>query len=161
MDRLHYLIIKKNKMKKTKILYVVTALALLLAACGGSNENNTGTDSTSAADQSAVAQNSNSAQDTAGDTGSENTSSNKAGNGKGAQLIAASDCSGCHRDREKLVGPAFSEIAGKYTTADVDKLADKIINGGSGSFGDIPMSAHPALSSDDAKEMVDYILTVK
>jgi cytochrome c551/c552 len=54
-----------------------------------------------------------------------------------ASLMAGSDCNTCHRPDMKLVGPSFKEIANKYTAADVDKLADKVIKGGSGSWGEV------------------------
>ena len=80
---------------------------------------------------------------------------------KGKALIAKSDCLGCHKIDEKLVGPAYKAVAAKYTMADVDKLAAKVISGGAGNWGQVPMSPHPSLSKDDAKEMVKYILSLK
>ena len=54
-------------------------------------------------------------------------------------------------------------MAGKYPATDenIDHLADKIIAGGQGVWGAIPMTPHPTLSKDDAKEMVKYILSLK
>lgn len=85
------------------------------------------------------------------------------GSAKGEQLIGASDCLTCHKVDAKLVGPSYIDVANKYpaTDANIDLLAGKIIQGGSGSWGEIPMAPHPALSSDDAKEMVKYILSLK
>jgi cytochrome c len=80
---------------------------------------------------------------------------------KGEALMAAADCKTCHKADMKLVGPSFKDIANKYTEADIDKLADKIIKGGSGVWGDVPMTPHPAINPEDAKEMVKYILTQK
>lgn len=80
---------------------------------------------------------------------------------EGAALIAKSDCISCHKDHDRLVGPAYADIAKKYSEVDIDKLAGKVITGGAGSFGDIPMLPHPALSIEDAREIVKYILTVK
>ena len=87
----------------------------------------------------------------------------KPAGGKGAQLIAASDCAGCHREAEKLIGPSYKDIAAKYpaTEANVATLAGKIINGGKGNWGEIPMTPHPALSKSDAKEMVRYVLSLR
>lgn len=86
-----------------------------------------------------------------------------AGSAKGEQLIAASDCLTCHKIDTKLVGPSYNEVANKYpaTDANIDMLANKIIQGGSGVWGEIPMTPHPAISTDDAKEMVKYILSLK
>lgn len=81
----------------------------------------------------------------------------------GAKLISGSDCLGCHKEREKLVGPAYIAVAQKYpaTEANITMLANHIINGGKGHWGEIPMSAHPGLSQSDAKEMTKYILSLK
>lgn len=82
---------------------------------------------------------------------------------KGQELISKSGCLACHKVSEKLVGPAYTAVATKYddTEANLDYLAGKIIAGGSGVWGDIPMTPHPALSKDDAKEMARYVLSLK
>lgn len=82
---------------------------------------------------------------------------------KGLNLIAKSDCLTCHKLREASTGPAYGDVANKYenTEANVDMLADKIIKGGTGVWGQIPMVAHPALSKEDAKSMVKYVLLLK
>ena len=81
----------------------------------------------------------------------------------GAKLIAASDCIGCHKEHDKVVGPAYAAIAEKYkpTEANIAMLANKIITGGKGNWGEIPMTAHPGLSVADAREMTKYILSIK
>jgi cytochrome c len=82
---------------------------------------------------------------------------------KGKNLISKSDCLACHKDDAKLVGPAYIDVANKYenNSKNVDFLVNKIIKGGAGSWGQIPMSPHPNLSSADAREMVNYILSLK
>ena len=82
---------------------------------------------------------------------------------KGEALIAKSDCFACHKVQEKLLGPAYKEVAAKYANnkANVDYLVGKIKNGGSGVWGAIPMAPHPALSEDDARAMVQYVLSLK
>lgn len=82
---------------------------------------------------------------------------------KGEALIAKADCLACHSKTQKLVGPAYVNVAGKYPATDenIEHLADKIIAGGQGVWGAIPMTPHPTLSKDDAKEMVKYILSLK
>ncbi|MNE38493.1 Cytochrome c-552 precursor [compost metagenome] len=81
----------------------------------------------------------------------------------GKALIQKSDCMACHKTDVKLVGPGFVQIAKKYpaTEANYTLLADKIINGGTGVWGQIPMAAHSTLSKPDAKKMVKYILSLK
>jgi cytochrome c len=81
---------------------------------------------------------------------------------KGKALMDKSDCNACHSVDNKIVGPSFKEIANKYKTdkAAVAKLSGKIINGGAGVWGEIPMSPHPQISQADAGEMVKYILSL-
>jgi len=81
----------------------------------------------------------------------------------GKALIAKSDCMACHKLDGKLVGPGFKQIAKKYPSNEENKntLAKKVVEGGSGVWGAIPMSPHPALSVDDAKKIVTYVLSVK
>ncbi|MBV8325394.1 c-type cytochrome [Chryseobacterium sp.] len=79
----------------------------------------------------------------------------------GAQIIETLDCSGCHSANERMIGPSYQEIAGKYSDKDVEMLASKIIEGGSGVWGGVPMAAHPQVSKEDAKKMVEYILSQK
>jgi len=85
------------------------------------------------------------------------------GSAKGEQLIGASDCLTCHKVDAKIVGPSYTDVANKYAATDenIEMLANKVINGGSGAWGEIPMAPHPAISIDDAKEMVKYILALK
>jgi cytochrome c len=82
---------------------------------------------------------------------------------KGMELIAKSDCLTCHKLNEKIIGPAYKEVAKKYayTPANVTMLAGKIKNGGSGNWGAIPMTGHASLSQADAASMVKYILNLK
>lgn len=89
------------------------------------------------------------------------TDSASAGKDEGLALIEGADCLGCHKIDSKLVGPSYQEIADKYTEADADMLADKIINGGKGNWGEIPMTPHAGMSKETAKKMVAYILTLK
>jgi cytochrome c len=61
------------------------------------------------------------------------------------------------------VGPAFSDIAKRYPVNKVyiDMLAQKVMMGGSESWGSAKMDPHPNLSFEDAKKMVTYILSLK
>lgn len=83
---------------------------------------------------------------------------------KGIELVGKSGCFTCHKIDEKLTGPSYKEVAEKYASEGSDivpKLAEKIIKGGSGVWGQVPMIAHPALSQADAEAMVKYILLLK
>lgn len=80
----------------------------------------------------------------------------------GEKLISLSDCLACHKVDEKLVGPAYKEVAQKYKFNDknVDYLAEKIIKGGAGVWGQVPMTPHPDIKKEDAREMAKYILSL-
>jgi cytochrome c len=87
---------------------------------------------------------------------------------KGLELIGASDCTTCHRLHKEAagasIGPSYSEVAAKYSPAadtTVDRLVHKIIAGGNGVWGTVPMTPHPALAPADVKDMVTYILSLK
>ena len=80
---------------------------------------------------------------------------------EGKDLIEKSSCLTCHKEDGKLIGPSYKEVAAKYTEADIDKLADKIIAGGSGVWGETAMTPHPGMDKENAKKMVKYILTLK
>ena len=82
---------------------------------------------------------------------------------KAISLIATSDCLTCHKVEEKVTGPSYKEVSQKYeaTDANIELLAGKIIKGGTGVWGQVPMTPHDSLSVDDAKTMVKYILALK
>lgn len=81
---------------------------------------------------------------------------------EGKQLIENSDCKTCHNETKKTVGPAYIDIAKRYdnSEASATDLAQKVINGGSGNWGEVPMTAHPDLQEVDAKKMMAYILSL-
>jgi cytochrome c551/c552 len=81
----------------------------------------------------------------------------------GKALIEASDCRTCHKDDSKLIGPGYQEVAKKYESnaANTKMLSEKIIKGGQGNWGEIPMAGHPNISEEDASAMVEYILSMK
>ncbi|RVU00325.1 carbohydrate-binding protein [Mucilaginibacter limnophilus] len=80
----------------------------------------------------------------------------------GKELIANSDCKACHQINAMSVGPAFMAVSKKYAgkKEEINRLADKIIKGGGGVWGEHAMSAHPQLTKQNATEMVNYILSL-
>ena len=82
---------------------------------------------------------------------------------EGLVLIETNDCQTCHHLKNTLVGPSFSAIAAKYDDSEevVRLLSGKIIKGGAGVWGNMPMNAHPALSEEEAKQMIRYILSLE
>lgn len=123
-------------------------------------ENRTSTTTTAATANTSTATNTNAA---ANKNGAAKPAAVQENYEKGKNLIATSDCLACHQIDKKLVGPAYQEVAAKYEFNDknVDYLAGKIIEGGAGVWGQIPMSPHPDLSRENAKEMAKYVLSLK
>jgi cytochrome c len=127
-----------------KVLFILTT-AVIVMACGGG--------STEAGKVAATA-----ATATTGNTLSDNPDYQK-----GLALVAGSDCLTCHKTSEKNIGPAYKDVAAKYenTEENVKMLAAKVIKGGSGNWGAIPMTPHPQLKQEDVEQMIKYILLLK
>jgi cytochrome c len=81
---------------------------------------------------------------------------------KGQDMVASQDCKSCHTVSQKSVGPSFMDVSRHYQgkAGAADQLVKKIIEGGSGNWGSYPMPGHPGLSSADAHEMVNFILSI-
>lgn len=75
-------------------------------------------------------------------------------------LAKSKNCMACHAVDKKLVGPAYKDIAKKYAgdAKAVDMLATKIIKGGSGVWGAIPMPANPQVNEADAKTLASWVM---
>jgi cytochrome c551/c552 len=80
----------------------------------------------------------------------------------GQALMQKSDCKACHTLNTKSVGPSFMQVATKYKNSLTGKnfLINKIIKGGGGVWGEIPMPAHSNMKEDDAKKIVEWILSL-
>ena len=123
-----------------KIIYLIAIV--VLASCGGKKENVQTEEFASEADKPKASSASQIAE--------------------GEALIKASDCKTCHHPTNKIVGPAHLDVAKKYdfTEVSVKLLAGKIINGGQGVWGEIPMTAHVGLTQTDAEKMARYVLSL-
>ncbi len=80
----------------------------------------------------------------------------------GKALVDNSDCGTCHHPTNRIIGPSHKEVAEKYPFTDesIKMLADRIIKGGSGVWGEIPMTPHPDLKMEDAEKMAIYVLSL-
>lgn len=80
-----------------------------------------------------------------------------------ADLAKAKNCMACHAVANKLVGPAFKDVAAKYAgQKDAEgKLVAKVLKGGSGAWGAIPMPANPQVSDAEAKTLVKWVMAQK
>ena len=141
---IYFIILKSKKLKK----YFVTVAALaIIAACNSGSSTSSSSDSAAGSEAAAPADDPSSNPDYQ----------------KGLALIGASDCLTCHKVAEKLTGPAYQDVANKYENTDenVKMLAGKILKGGSGVWGNVAMTPHPALAEADAEQMVKYILLLR
>ena len=128
-------------------VFVMIAVSSLLFACGGSDNNG------------AAGENADTANKTEQQAPAAN---NQAELDAGLTMIGSLDCTTCHKINEDNIGPAYTKVAQKRenTPPMIDTLALKIINGGSGVYGPVPMTPHPTLSMDSARTMVKYILSL-
>jgi len=80
-----------------------------------------------------------------------------------ADLAQKKNCLACHQVDKKLVGPAYKDVAAKYAgdKEAANKLAQKIMKGGSGVWGPVPMPANPQVSEAEAKQLAAWVLTTK
>lgn len=78
-------------------------------------------------------------------------------------LAKAKNCMACHAVGSKLVGPAYKDVAAKYAgQKDAEnKLVAKVMKGGSGTWGAIPMPANPQVNEAEARTLVKWVLTQK
>jgi len=133
-----------------KKLFIILSSVTLFASCNNSSDTKSTTD-TKVADTT-----------TAAPAPAAETKDPEAE--KGLALVAKSDCFSCHKLKENSTGPAYSAVAAKFKNADpatIDSLVQKVIKGGSGSWGEIPMAPHPNLPKEDVKSMIHYVLSIK
>lgn len=123
-------------------------LLVVLAACGGNDKQTTAVSTDSATVEKPAA-----ANDITANPDYQ----------KGLALIGQSDCLTCHKISEKLTGPSYKDVANKYAGSDtaIAYLTAKVLKGGKGVWGTVPMTPHPLLPPADAEQMVKYILLLK
>jgi cytochrome c len=139
-----YLLYTKNNYYMKNVLIIFSCL-LFLMSCGGND-----TSTPPATDKKAEEAPAEKAPDPA--------------IAKGLELISKSDCFTCHKLTEASIGPSYASVAAKYKTLDqpaMDSMVKQINKGGSGKWGTVPMTPHPAISREDAEAMVHYIMSIK
>ena len=79
------------------------------------------------------------------------------------ELAQQKTCMACHAVDRKLVGPAYKDVAAKYAGQRdaAAHLADKIVKGGVGVWGPVPMPANPKVSATEARQLANWILSIK
>lgn len=78
-------------------------------------------------------------------------------------LATSKNCMACHAVDKKLVGPSYKDVAAKYAgdKSAVDKLASKIMKGGSGVWGAVPMPANAQVNEAEAKKLAAWVMDTK
>ncbi|MEM6988604.1 MAG: c-type cytochrome [Pseudomonadota bacterium] len=78
------------------------------------------------------------------------------------QLAESKACLACHGIDNKIIGPAYKDVAAKYGNSDTakTKLLAKVKAGGSGVWGSIPMPPQAHVSDEDLDTIVSWILTL-
>ncbi len=81
----------------------------------------------------------------------------------GLDLAKAKNCMACHSVANKVVGPAYKDVAAKYAgQKDAEaKLVQKVLKGGSGSWGAVPMPANAQVTEAEAHTLVKWVLSQK
>lgn len=81
----------------------------------------------------------------------------------GLDLAKAKNCLACHAVSTKVVGPAYKDVAAKYAGQKgvEDKLVQKVMKGGSGVWGAVPMPANPQVTQAEAETLVKWVLSQK
>ncbi len=132
-----------------KKIFFVFASAAFIAACGGGDKKE------SSENKTEPVKNETAAPDKSQDPDYQ----------KGLAIVAEPKnlCLTCHKIDEKLVGPAYRDVANKYELNDenINKLAEKVVKGGSGVWGEVAMPANTVISPEDAKAAVRYVLMLR
>lgn len=120
-----------------KILFTLST-AVALIACGGEDKKPTETTTTTP------------------------TAAAPAVDEKALELIGSKGCTVCHALDVKKIGPAYIDVSKKYeaSQAIIDTLVNKVIHGGKGVWGEIPMTPNN-VTPEEATTMVTYILNLK
>ena len=79
------------------------------------------------------------------------------------ELAQKKNCMACHAIDKKVIGPSYKDVAAKYAGQPdaVAKLAQKVMKGGSGVWGPVPMPANTQVNETEAKQLVQWILSLK
>ena len=78
-----------------------------------------------------------------------------------ADLAQKKGCMACHAVDRKVLGPAFRDVAAKYSGRDTSMMERSIREGGSGRWGPVPMPAQPQVTAAEAQALARWISSVK
>ncbi|WP_257656245.1 ThuA domain-containing protein [Parapedobacter lycopersici] len=80
----------------------------------------------------------------------------------GRSLMLASDCQSCHKIDGPSVGPSYTQVAAKYRKQNdaAAYLTGKVLQGGSGVWGEVAMPAHPGMKESEARQIIQWVLSL-
>ena len=130
-----------------KKLFICMSTALVLAACGGEDKK----------PAASTEQNAPKSETPAVKPPKASTEE------KALELIATKGCTACHALDKKIIGPAYIDVSNKYEASPemLYKLTQKVVAGGKGVWGEIPMPPNQNITFTEAKMIVAYILSLK
>lgn len=76
------------------------------------------------------------------------------------EMLGRHACTACHGVEQRIVGPGFAEVGGRYRDRSdaAAYLAARIRGGGSGAWGQVPMPAQPGVPEAEAAAIAQWIL---
>ncbi len=82
---------------------------------------------------------------------------------KGLSIMKKSTCFGCHAYKTRLTGPSLQEISARYelNNGTIKNLANHILSGSIGVWGDQQMPAHPDLTEEQCNQIAKYVLEIR
>lgn len=84
-------------------------------------------------------------------------------NEEALKLAQQNACTACHGVENKIVGPAYKDVAAKYAddSEALAKVKNSIKNGGVGKWGQVPMPAQPQLTDEQVTLLAEWILSIE
>ncbi len=85
------------------------------------------------------------------------------GLGDAPVLLKVKRCNACHDEEKALIGPPWKAISLRYQAdrqKSIEMLTRKIITGGGGSWGVVPMVPNEHVAEADARAMAEWILNL-
>ena len=72
-------------------------------------------------------------------------------------------CNACHEVDEFRIGPAYRDISLRYSGEPESRtqwLAEKIVHGGAGNWGLVPMISNPDVTPEEARAVASWIMAL-
>jgi cytochrome c len=78
-----------------------------------------------------------------------------------AELAKSKNCVACHSVERKMIGPSYKAVAERYGKDEsaIKVLSEKVVKGGGGNWGQMPMPPQPGVSPEEAEALVNWILS--